>query len=49
MDLEKGEIRRWALVEGKGTEAGIEMYCVRKNLFSKNKERKAKIPGFTVS
>lgn len=50
MDLGQGAIKRWTLVGGWGTEAVIEMYCVRKNLFQKkNKERQAKIPRVTFA
>lgn len=35
VDLGQGAIKRWTLVGGRGTEAVIEMYCVRKNLFQK--------------
>lgn len=50
VDLGQGEIRGWALVGGKGTEAVIEMYCWERICFCFIfKEREAKIPGVTVS
>lgn len=46
MDLGQGAIKRWTLVGGRGTEAVIEMYCVRKNLFQKKiKKDKLKFQG----